>query len=138
MASLDEAVSIVRLIKTSEEPQVMVTVGVAIRLGIHPREFHFNEQEMDHPPSLHASKECLERFPGRKLLIACAIAATSGIETFRIQYPSSFDYRITLLDGQNLSDDCTIGFSLAGHKAAVRAVGSIVETGEETYGWTEI
>jgi hypothetical protein len=116
---------------------------VTVRISIHPSaakvEPHFSGDDLEHPAVLRAGSECIKHFESeQKLLLACVLAVAIGIETFREQYPKQIDYKTTLMTGEGLRTDCTVGFAVAAFMAAVRATGFSPPIENDMAGWTEV
>ncbi len=127
--------TIVTLRKPCHLGIVEVTVGISVRLGANATEPHF---ELERPASLQAEEQALKLYPSLdKLCLACEIAVLIGAASLQKEAASKFDYRITIIEGRHLADDCTVGFSLAGRAAVARALGISPDIGHQTYGWTE-
>jgi hypothetical protein len=131
--------STVTLVRQGEDTEMSVTVGVIVQLDAPPSQSHFDERELLRTAKLKSCAEFLERYKtSEKTLIACALAAVTGVEGFRQKYLKPFDCQIRALEGKNLSADCTVGFSLAAFKATAKAVNSAISPDEQAYGWREV
>jgi hypothetical protein len=131
--------STVTLVRQGDGAEISVTVGVLVQLDVPPSKSHFDERELLRTAKLGSGAEFLERHKTpEKTLVACALAAVTGVEGFRQKYSKPFDCQIRALEGRNLSEDCTVGFSLAAFKAAAKAVNSAISPDEQAFGWREV
>ena len=148
MGESDPLTAIVTLKKPRVEGETAVTVGVAISLGASPKPPHIphkdncllqaGKNQSDQSVLLH---ELRNRANGlslsEEIYIKSGLAAVAGVEYVRSRYSSNFDYQITVLEGQNLVGDYTIGFCIAASKATARAIGVVVPPTEGSDEWPE-
>jgi hypothetical protein len=114
-----------------------VTVGVTAYLGVTRREPH----SVVGITVLPAGKGFLEIHPvSEEVLLACSVGCLAGIEGIRRCYNEPFDYKITKLEGRNLTKSSSVGVSIAALRAIALAIGTPVPLDDEydSYGWQPI
>jgi len=137
---MSHSTSVVRLVKRRGTKAEHVVVGISVKPGAASREAHFRWSKTRHRLHLQTTTGARKKRSSRDIFIDCMLACVIGVENFRRRCPSEFNYEFTILEGRNLSRDCTVGFSLAAFRAVAAATGfwpDKFDDGLEGYGWAQ-
>ena len=138
-ANTGNSSTVVSLSKGRGSSAQWVTVGVSARLGPPARRAHFKWTKGRHVLRLEAASSDDDMNAGDRLFLGCMIACVVGVESIRRLCHHQFECEFTVLEGKNLHDDYTVGFSVAAAQAVAVAVGFNSQEQVETLkhsGWS--
>jgi hypothetical protein len=116
------------------------TVTVCLRFAEGPAQggaHSLYRTRLEVPPALEAEPDCLTAFRTSKAhCTSCIGSAFSGVETFAAYHALPGPCLLVAIKGTKLGIDAGVGFSLAAHIAAARALGADARI-QDMHGWIE-
>lgn len=117
-----------------------VRVAIVASLRASPKEKpQFSSGYAQSSPVLELADPSKSRFTAiEDLRLACELAVVNAVMARQQTERGQAEYTITLIQGTNLTDDCTIGFAIAAMIAVNRVSPRGGRSGEDLNGWSEV
>jgi len=138
MAKGSSASTSVTLVQIAD-PRTTVTVGLRFAEDVVPHRVPVFRREFESPPLLDFLPECQSFFKTpKKHLSSCLGSIFCGVSAVLERCKVQKKCIITAVVGTCLKIDSGVGFALAGHLAASRALGVDPRSNLGESGWTEV